>query len=105
MPAQLLTISLAFAPTLSVALTLFLARACIASMDTSVRGAFLSAIIPKASRTRFLGIINVCKTLASAPGPSLSGVLASRGGLRWTFVITGGFKLMCEFITFPLRWI
>jgi hypothetical protein len=130
-PSQLLTIALAFAPTLASALTIFIARACICSMDVSVRGAFLSGIVPKESRTRFLGIstsltfalslscfislsvpflelqcewalikskqiiVNVCKTLASAPGPTLAGVFASFGGLRWTFVIAGSIKLIC----------
>ena len=94
-PAQLLTMSLAFAPSLSGALTIFIARSFIASMDSSVRGAFLSAVVPKTSRTRFLGVINVCKTLASAPGPTLSGQLASSGNLRFSFVITASIKIIC----------
>lgn len=96
MPAQLLTIGLAFAPNLASVLTLYLVRAMIASMDTAVRQAFLSAIIPKESRTRFLGIMNVSKTLASAPGGAFSGTLASLGGLRWSFVITGCVKLIYD---------
>lgn len=74
-PAQLLTMALAFAPDLAGAITIFAARATIASMDSSVRGefallrpapsttrsyplvtgAFLAAVVPKSSRTRFLG--------------------------------------------------
>ncbi|KAK4047419.1 hypothetical protein OIV83_005466 [Microbotryomycetes sp. JL201] len=95
-PAQLFTIAIAFAPNLATALTLFLARATIASMDAGVRGAFLSAIIPPETRTRFLGIVNVCKTLASAPGPTLSGQLAQWGLLRWSFAICGGLKIICR---------
>ncbi|GAA6013742.1 hypothetical protein JCM11491_005082 [Sporobolomyces phaffii] len=100
MPAQLLTMSLGFAPTLPSALTLFICRSFIASMDSSVRGAFLSAVVPKSSRTRFLGVINVCKTLASAPGPTLSGQLASAGKLRFSFVITASIKLIYDVILF-----
>ncbi|GAA5850351.1 hypothetical protein JCM5353_004356 [Sporobolomyces roseus] len=96
MPAQILTGLLAFAPSLSGAITIFIARSFIASMDSSVRGAFLSAVVPKASRTRFLGIINVCKTLASAPGPTLSGQLASSGKLRFSFVITASIKIIYD---------
>ncbi|KDE05323.1 hypothetical protein MVLG_04239 [Microbotryum lychnidis-dioicae p1A1 Lamole] len=97
-PAQILTIALAFAPTLKAAIVIFLGRAATASMDSGVRGAFLSAIIPKDSRTRYLGIINVCKTLASAPGPTVSGHLAARGaqGLRWSFVLCGGLKILYD---------
>lgn len=97
MPAQILTGLLAFAPSLSGAITIFIARSFIASMDSSVRGAFLAAVVPKASRTRFLGIINVCKTLASAPGPTLSGQLASSGKLRFSFIITASIKICCEY--------
>jgi Na+/melibiose symporter-like transporter len=68
MPAQLLTISLAFAPTLQVAVSIFLVRAMIASMDSAVRGAFLAAIVPKASRTRFLG----SQSRSSPPHPALN---------------------------------
>ncbi|GAA5833594.1 hypothetical protein JCM3766R1_002583 [Sporobolomyces carnicolor] len=100
MPAQLLTMSLAFAPSLSGALTIFIARSFIASMDSSVRGAFLSAVVPKTSRTRFLGVINVCKTLASAPGPTLSGQLASSGNLRFSFVITASIKIIYDICLF-----
>ncbi|SCV74914.1 BQ2448_7943 [Microbotryum intermedium] len=132
-PAQILTIALAFAPSLLSAIILYLMRASISSMDGGVRGAFLSAIIPKESRTRYLGsksahsslsteeidgpradvanmglyndhlisflkVINVFKTLATAPGPSLSGHLASQGapGLRWSFVLCGALKILYD---------
>ncbi|GAA5886361.1 hypothetical protein JCM16303_002511 [Sporobolomyces ruberrimus] len=100
MPAQLLTMSLAFAPSLPAALSIFIARSFIASMDSSVRGAFLSAVVPKSSRTRFLGIVNVCKTLASTPGPTLSGNLASSGNLRFSFLITGTIKIIYDIALF-----
>ncbi|KAK4046621.1 hypothetical protein OIO90_006491 [Microbotryomycetes sp. JL221] len=95
-PAQIFTIAIAFAPSLAVALTLFIARATIASMDAGVRGAFLTASVPPASRTRFLGIMNVCKTIASAPGPTLTGQLASMGMLRWSFAVCGGLKIVYD---------
>ncbi|GAA5867879.1 hypothetical protein JCM8547_003403 [Rhodosporidiobolus lusitaniae] len=100
MPAQVFTIIMAFAPSLPLAVTFFIARACIASMDSSVRGAFLAAVIPKESRTRFLGIINISKTLASTPGPTLALGLAALGGMRWVFVITGSLKLIYDVTLF-----
>ncbi|GAA6003740.1 hypothetical protein JCM10207_003574 [Rhodosporidiobolus poonsookiae] len=100
MPAQIFTIGLGLAPSLPLALTFFVCRACIASMDSSVRGAFLAAVIPKSSRTRFLGVINICKTLASTPGPTLALGLAAIGGMRWTFVIAGAIKLLYDVALF-----
>ncbi|BGP17666.1 hypothetical protein JCM10213v2_005704 [Rhodosporidiobolus nylandii] len=96
MPAQLFTIGVGLSPTLPLALTFFIGRACIATMDSSVRAAFLAAVVPKESRTRFLGIVNICKTLASTPGPTLSLGLAALGGMRWSFVIAGGIKLLYD---------
>ncbi|KAG0145255.1 hypothetical protein CROQUDRAFT_658936 [Cronartium quercuum f. sp. fusiforme G11] len=96
MPAQLLTIGFGFAPTLSIALTILWARFSIASMDTSVRSAFLSAIVPHIHRTRFLGIINVSKTLSNSLGYSLSGSLAEIGAMRYSFLIAGLLKLVYD---------
>ncbi|KPV74333.1 uncharacterized protein RHOBADRAFT_54173 [Rhodotorula graminis WP1] len=101
-PAQLFTIALGLAPTLPLALTFLLARACIASMDASVRGAFLAAVVPKASRTKFLGIVNVCKTLASTPGPTLSLGLASLGHMRLAIMLMGGIKIIYDIVLLAL---
>lgn len=96
MPAQLLTIGFGFAPTLSVALILLWARFSIASMDTSVRSAFLAAIVPQLHRTRFLGIINVSKTLSNSLGYSLAGQIAEMGLMSYSFLICGVLKLIYD---------
>ncbi|GAA5862273.1 hypothetical protein JCM1840_001703 [Sporobolomyces johnsonii] len=92
-PAQVLTGAMAFAPNLASVITLYIARTCISSMDSSVRSALLSAMVPKTARTRFLGIVDVSRTLAAAPGPFVTGRLISTGALRWTFVISGAIKI------------
>ncbi|GEM08754.1 MFS transporter [Rhodotorula toruloides] len=100
---MLLTIALGLAPTLPIALTVFTARAFLATMDGSVRGAFLAAVIPNEQRTRFLGIINVVRTLATTPGPTFSLTLVSMGHIRWSFVLMGSIKIIydiCLFIGF-----
>lgn len=89
----------------------------------SPTGAFLAAVIPKESRTRFLGsesgyrtccsarvqieltrllaVINVCKTLAATPGPTFSLTLVSMGHIRYSFVLMGSIKILCEFLENP----
>ncbi|GAA5987523.1 hypothetical protein JCM10908_001989 [Rhodotorula pacifica] len=99
-PAQLLTIGFGLAPSLPTALTFFVARSFLATMDASVRGAFLAAVIPKESRTRFLGIINVCKTLAATPGPTFSLTLVSMGYIRYSFVLMGTIKIIYDIALF-----
>ncbi|BGP25819.1 MFS transporter, sugar transporter [Rhodotorula toruloides] len=92
-PAQILTGAMAFAPTLPLVITLYIARTCISSMDSSIRGALLSAMVPKHARTRLLGISDVARTVAAAPGPFVTGRLAEIDRLRWVFVISGAIKI------------
>ncbi|BGP00990.1 hypothetical protein NBRC10513v2_005003 [Rhodotorula toruloides] len=92
-PAQILTGAMAFAPTLPIVIGLYIARTCISSMDSSIRGALLSAMVPKHARTRLLGISDVARTLAAAPGPFVTGRLVEIDRLRWVFVISGAIKI------------
>lgn len=41
-------------------------------------------------------VINVCKTLAATPGPTVSLTLVSMGYIRYSFVIMGTIKILCE---------
>ncbi|GAA5972156.1 hypothetical protein JCM11641_002521 [Rhodosporidiobolus odoratus] len=96
-PAQSITIGMGFAPSLPAVFTLYIARTMLSSVDSSIRSALLAAMVPVASRTRLLGIIDVCRTLASAPGPFVTGRLIADGLLRFTFVIGGAIKLGYDF--------
>ncbi|GAA5867876.1 hypothetical protein JCM8547_003402 [Rhodosporidiobolus lusitaniae] len=93
LPAQILTIAMAFAPSLPSLFGLYISRTMLSSIDSSIRSALLSAMVPKSERTRLLGIIDVCRTLAAAPGPFVTGRLVSIGALSYTFVISGGIKI------------
>ncbi|GAA5904824.1 hypothetical protein JCM8208_001368 [Rhodotorula glutinis] len=95
-PAQVLTGAMAFAPTLPSVIALYVARTCISSMDSSIRGALLSAMVAKQSRTRLLGVVDVCRTLAAAPGPFVTGRLISIGKFKWVFVISGAIKIVYD---------
>ncbi|KPV74332.1 uncharacterized protein RHOBADRAFT_44819 [Rhodotorula graminis WP1] len=95
-PAQILTAAMAFAPTLPSVIALYVARTCISSMDSSIRGALLSAMVAKQSRTRLLGSVDVARTLAAAPGPFVTGRLISIGKFRWVFVISGAIKIVYD---------
>ncbi|GAA97349.1 uncharacterized protein L969DRAFT_94407 [Mixia osmundae IAM 14324] len=98
LPAQFMTICVAFTTQLQLAIVLLLARMTLATMDAAPKLAFLAAAIPKESRTRVMGTVNVMKTLASAIGPSLSGYLASQGRLNHSFVICGSIKIIYDLL-------
>jgi Major Facilitator Superfamily len=71
LPAQIFTISIGSWAKTSLGWTvgLFVARYCTASMDTPARSAFLAAVLPKQSRTKVMGVVNVAKTLTASVGP------------------------------------
>ncbi|GJN90247.1 hypothetical protein Rhopal_003246-T1 [Rhodotorula paludigena] len=94
-PAQLLTAGMAFAPSLPSVVALYILRTCISSMDSSIRGALLSAMVPRTSRTRLLGVVDVARTLAAAPGPFVTGRLVEIDAFRWVFVLSGAIKIAC----------
>ncbi|POY72170.1 hypothetical protein BMF94_4807 [Rhodotorula taiwanensis] len=95
-PAQVITGAIAFAPTLPGAISLIIARTSLSSMDSSIRGALLASMVPPEARTRLLGIVDVTRTLAATPGPFVTGRLVEIHALKWTFVIGGGIKILCD---------
>lgn len=58
-------------------------------MDIAPRTAFLSSYVSAEERTAVMGIINVVKMLSQSVGPTLTGLLASRGKIWMSFVIAG----------------
>ncbi|GAA5886365.1 hypothetical protein JCM16303_002512 [Sporobolomyces ruberrimus] len=95
-PAQILTILTAFAPGANSAFALYISRTCLSSLDNSVRGAFLAGITPAASRTRFLGIVEVARSLSAGPAPFVTGRLVQIDKLHLAFVISGSVKILSD---------
>lgn len=54
-----------------------------------------SARAARADCPPLAAVVNVCKTLASTPGPTLSLGLASLGHMRLAIVLMGGIKIIC----------
>jgi hypothetical protein len=84
LPAQIFTISIGSWARTSLGWTigLLIARYCTASMDTPARNAFLAALLPKETRTKVMGVVNVTKTLAASVGPvRFSAILTTLGFL------------------------
>lgn len=92
LPSGLFLALMPIPSTLPFALTFLILRACTQNMDVAPRMAFLAAVILPHERTAVMGLINVIKTMAQALGPLISGVLASRGIIGYTFVAAGLLK-------------
>ena len=93
MPANLLLVAAAFAPSGGIAITLLLMRALFAQMDVPARQAFVMAVVPADERAAASSVTNVPRSLASAATPLAAGVLLTHSTFGWPLVIAGTVKL------------
>lgn len=95
-PANLMLIGAAFAPTGGVAIALLLGRALFAQMDNPARQAFVMAVVPARERAAAASVTNVPRSLASALTPLAAGALLSATSFGWPLVIAGVTKLVYD---------
>lgn len=95
-PANLMLIGAAFAPSGGFAITLLLGRALFAQMDNPARQAFVMAVVPAEERAAAASITNVPRSLASALTPMAAGALLSMTDFGWPLVIGGVTKLVYD---------
>ncbi|BDD63844.1 hypothetical protein MAP00_008700 [Monascus purpureus] len=79
-------------PSLPLASTFLVLRACTQNMDVAPRSAFLAAALPADKRTAIMGSINVVKTCSQTLGPLITGVLADYGLFGVSFTVAGILK-------------
>lgn len=92
LPSAICLALIPVSPTLGPSILFLLLRACTQSMDVAPRSAFLAAIILPGERTAVMGTINVVKTFSQSMGPSVTGLLATRGAFWAAFVLAGCLK-------------
>ena len=101
-PANVLLILAAFAPSGSVAVVLLLARALFAQMDVPARQSFVMAVVPAEERAAASSVTNVPRSLASAVTPLFAGLLLARSTFGWPLVIAGSMKIAYDLILLVL---
>lgn len=92
-PANVCLVAAAFAPTLWLAITLLLVRACLSQMDVPTRTAFVMAAVTPGERTAAASFTAVPRSLAAALGPSLGGALFAAGWLAAPLALGGLLKI------------
>lgn len=95
-PANLLLIATAFAPSLSWALGLLLARGALSQMDVPARSAFVMMVVTPPERAAAASFTAVPRSLASALGPSLGAALLAGGWLAAPLLLCGGLKIIYD---------
>jgi MFS family permease len=96
-PSNILIILVAFAPTLPLAIVLYLARMALSQMDVPTRQSYIVAVVEEDERTAAAGITNISRNIAQAVSPSLAGyILQSLSVLSAPFVLGGVMKIMYD---------
>ena len=92
-PANIMIILLAFAPTLPIAIILYLARMALSQMDVPTRQSYIVAVVSEEERTTAAGITNVSRNITQAISPSLTGIIIYTFTLSAPFIIGGVLKI------------
>jgi MFS family permease len=93
-PSNVLLILVGVAPTLPLAIALYLGRMTLSQMDVPTRQSYIVAVVKEEERTAAAGITNISRNVSQAISPSLTGyILQVLPVLSAPFVIGGALKI------------
>jgi MFS family permease len=93
-PANILIIAVAFAPTIPIAAVIYLLRMALSQMDVPTRQSYIVAVVREDERTASAGITKSSRNVTQALSPSLTGILINSLSLAAPFVIGGALKIV-----------
>ena len=97
LPSNILLILVAFAPSLQLAVILYLIRMTMSQMDVPTRQSYIVAIVSEDERTAASGLTNVSRNIAQTISPSLFGyIFQSSLSLAAPFVLGGVIKIIYD---------
>ena len=92
LPAQLLLISAALVPNLSLAVVCLIARSLLSAMDVPARNSYVMAVVSPPERAAAASVTNVPRSLASALPPLAAGWMLDHSTFGWPLIIAGTLK-------------
>src|SRR5271166_5307971 len=92
LPSNILLILVPFAPNLTIAIGLLLARSALSQMDVPTRASYVMAVVSPEERPAAASITAVPRTFAWAAGSIISGYLLTLSTFGWPLVIGGVVK-------------
>jgi MFS family permease len=92
LPANVLLMLAPLMPNLELTIACLLARSALSSMDVPARQSYVMAVVTPAERPAAASVTNVPRSLASAIGPFLSGIMLSASTFGWPLIIAGSLK-------------
>jgi predicted MFS family arabinose efflux permease len=97
LPANVLIIVVAFAPTLPIAAILYLIRMALSQMDVPTRQSYIVSIVKDEERTAATGITNISRNVSQVLSPSLAGyIIQSLSLFSAPFLIGGLLKVIYD---------
>lgn len=99
-PASLLLVWVAFAPTYWLAAALFLIREALVEMDVPTRQSYVMAVVAPEERTRVSGVTNLVRLATWAIGPLLAGVAMQHLSLAAPLLLGSGLKIVYDLLLF-----
>ncbi|MDQ3840105.1 MAG: MFS transporter [Thermoproteota archaeon] len=99
-PANILIIAVAFAPTLQIAVVLYLLRMALSQMDVPTRQSYIVAVVREDERTASAGITNISRNVTQSISPSVTGILINSLSLSAPFIIGGTLKVVYDIALF-----
>ncbi len=92
-PSNILLILVAFAPSFTLAIALYLARMSLSQMDVPTRQSYIVAVVNENERVAAATITNTSRNIAQAVSPSLAGAIIQSLSLSAPFVVGGLLKI------------
>jgi MFS family permease len=90
LPANILIIVVAFAPTLPIAAILYLIRMALSQMDVPTRQSYIVSVVKDEERTAATGITNISRNISQTVSPSLAGYIIQSLSLFFAPFLIGG---------------
>jgi predicted MFS family arabinose efflux permease len=100
LPSSLFLIAAAFAPSLKVAVVLFLCREALVEMDVPTRQSYVAAVVLPNERTFASGISNLARNIFWAAGSSVAGFLMQNVAFSAPLVLGGGAKISYDLLLY-----
>ncbi|HVI79972.1 MAG TPA: MFS transporter [Candidatus Acidoferrum sp.] len=100
LPSSLFLVAAAFAPSLKVAIVLFLCREALVEMDVPTRQSYVAAVVLPSERTFASGIANLSRNIFWAVGSSIAGFLMQNVAFSAPLVIGGGAKISYDLLLY-----
>ena len=100
LPSSLLLIAVPFAPSLKVAILLFLCREALVEMDVPTRQSYVAAVVLPNERTFASGLTNLARNFFWAIGSSVAGLLMQNLAFSAPLVIGGGTKVTYDLVLY-----